>query len=107
MSDAEEDYLSDKFLTETAPTQPVTYAGRRLQTRRESERKNVENRKKSRREREEEALKEGLTKSLFDKEDHANNRAMSMMLKVSENKKKEKRGRAKWHLRWATGLVNR
>jgi len=83
MSDAEEDYLSDKFLTETAPTQPVTYVGRRLQTRRESERKNVENRKKSRRERQEEALKEGLTKSLFDKVDDANNsKAMSMMLKM-------------------------
>ena len=98
MSDAEDDYLSDKFLNAaivapSSSSKPLTYAERRRQAQRESELKNVQNRKKSRRELEEESRREGLSKSLFEKAKEEeqtgggviNNKAISMMLKVGEN----------------------
>ena len=55
-SDGEDDYLSDKFLLESVAagtsSKPITYAERRRQAQRQSEIKNVQNRKKSRKERE-------------------------------------------------------
>ena len=88
MSDAEDDYLSDKFLSETPaasrPTKPLTYAQRRLQAQREAELKNVQNRKKSRRELEEASRREGLSKSLFERatEEQTGSKAMAIMTKV-------------------------
>ncbi|KAJ1306006.1 hypothetical protein OPQ81_010721 [Rhizoctonia solani] len=89
MSD-EEDYLSDKFLASLEAPKPsnnVSYAERRRIAQRESERKRLEGRIKSRREMEEEARREGLSRSLFEKESDAeggqsSNKAMSMMLKM-------------------------
>jgi hypothetical protein len=72
MSDEEDDYLSDKFLASLESPKPtasaVSYAERRRVAQRESERKRVEGRIKSRREMEEEARREGLSRSLFDRE---------------------------------------
>ncbi|CAE6492574.1 unnamed protein product [Rhizoctonia solani] len=92
MSDEEEDYLSDKFLASLETPKPtatsnVSYAERRRIAQRESERKRLEGRIKSRREMEEEARREGLSRSLFEKDDGAegsqsSNKAMSMMLKM-------------------------
>ncbi|KDN47922.1 hypothetical protein RSAG8_03342, partial [Rhizoctonia solani AG-8 WAC10335] len=91
MSDEEEDYLSDKFLASLEAPKPATsnlsYAERRRVAQREAERKRVEGRIKSRREMEEEARREGLSRSLFEQEDSAeggqpSNKAMSMMLKM-------------------------
>jgi hypothetical protein len=90
--DAEDDYLSDKFLFGTTsnptPSNPVTYADRRKQAQRQSELKNAQNKIKSRRVREEEAREEGLRTSLFqraeaeEQELGRKNKAMSMMLKM-------------------------
>ncbi|KAL5638305.1 hypothetical protein ACGC1H_005103 [Rhizoctonia solani] len=91
MSDEEDDYLSDKFLASLEAPKPTTsnisYAERRRVAQRESERKRLEGRVKSRREMEEEARREGLSRSLFEKENGAedgqpSNKAMSMMLKM-------------------------
>ncbi|CAE6388369.1 unnamed protein product [Rhizoctonia solani] len=91
MSDEEDDYLSDKFLASLEAPKPTTsnhsYAERRRIAQRESERKRLEGRIKSRREMEEEARREGLSRSLFEKEDategeQPSNKAMSMMLKM-------------------------
>ncbi|KAG8733046.1 hypothetical protein FRC11_009049 [Ceratobasidium sp. 423] len=91
MSDEEEDYLSDKFLASLEAPKPdksnISYAERRRIAQRESERKRVEGRIKSRREMEEEARREGLSRSLFEKDADAeggqsSNKAMSMMLKM-------------------------
>ncbi|GJJ07376.1 hypothetical protein Clacol_001578 [Clathrus columnatus] len=106
MSGAEEDddYLSEKFLAEavapasSSTTSTLTYAERRRQALRISELKNVQNRKKSRRELEEGSLREGLSKSLFERatsHDNDNttqidgatttnngNKAMAMMFKM-------------------------
>ena len=90
MSDAEDDYLSDKFLAAAvavAPSKPITYAERRKQAQREAELKNAQNRKKTKREIEEETRREGLTTSLFEKaieqeQAGSTNKAMAMMLKV-------------------------
>lgn len=86
----EDDYLSDKFLVETAaPTRPQTYAERRKEARRRAQIKNEQNRLKSRRQIELESREEGLTKSLFEraKEDEASgiatgSKALSMMMKM-------------------------
>ena len=86
----DEDYLSDKFLVETAaPTRPQTYAEKRKEARRQSQVKNEQNRLKSRRQIELESREEGLSKSLFEraKEDEASgvttgNKALSMMMKM-------------------------
>lgn len=91
MSDAEDDYLSDKFLAQTvtpSSSQKLTYAERRRDAQRKAELKNVQNRKKSRRQLEEESRQEGLSKSLFERaKEEGNNgaggsKAMTMMLKV-------------------------
>ncbi|GAB1523453.1 hypothetical protein RhiTH_006602 [Rhizoctonia solani] len=91
MSDEEDDYLSDKFLASLEAPKPdasnASYAERRRIAQRESERKRLEGRIKSRREMEEEARREGLSRSLFEKEsategEQPSNKAMSMMLKM-------------------------
>ncbi|KAG8743596.1 hypothetical protein FRC12_015017 [Ceratobasidium sp. 428] len=72
MSDEEEDYLSDKFLASLEAPKPTTgnasYSERRRIAQRESDRKRLEGRIKSRREIEEEARREGLSRNLFEKE---------------------------------------
>jgi hypothetical protein len=89
---SEDDYLSDKFLsaaTVASSSKPLTYVERRRQAQRDAEIKNVQNRKRSRREIEQESRREGLSRSLFDKAkekeltDGTNNKAMAMMLKAS------------------------
>lgn len=92
MADDEDDYFSDKFLLESAPVatkaKPATYFEKRKQVQREAEIKNIQNRKKSRRQLEEEAREEGLKKSLFEKakeeeqELGIQSKAMSLMLKM-------------------------
>ena len=90
-SDIEDDYLSDKFLLESAAStshKALTYAQRRKEAQRQSERKNVENKKKSRRQLEEEAREEGLNQILFERAQAEErklghrNKAMRMMLKM-------------------------
>lgn len=87
MSD-EEDYLSDKFLVETAASssQPKTYTQRRQEFLKQSRVKDEQNRPKSRRQREQESREEGLRKSLFEraKEDNegGKNKALEIMLKM-------------------------
>lgn len=90
-SDGEDDYCSDKFLLESAPLtskKELIYAERRRQNQRKSEIKNVENRKKSRRQLEEEAREEGLKLSLFERAQEEErelghrNKAIGMMLKM-------------------------
>ncbi|KII95345.1 hypothetical protein PLICRDRAFT_121060 [Plicaturopsis crispa FD-325 SS-3] len=87
----EDDYLSDKFLVETAnpPPAPKTYAERRKEAERQARIKNEENRLKSRRQLELESREEGLSKSLFEraKEEESaglvsGNKALSMMMKM-------------------------
>lgn len=94
MSDDEDDYLSDKFLAQTAAAPPAakpkTYSDLRKEAQRKAFIKNEENRHKSRREREVEAREEGLSKSLFEraKEEEettgssSGSKAMAMMLKM-------------------------
>ncbi|KAL5508361.1 hypothetical protein ACEPAH_5980 [Sanghuangporus vaninii] len=90
-SDDEDDYLSEKFLlgsTAESSNKPLTYAERRKQAQRQSEKKNVQNRAKSRREREAEAREQGLRQSLFERaqaekqETGAENKAVKMMLRM-------------------------
>ncbi|KAH7920272.1 hypothetical protein BV22DRAFT_1040030 [Leucogyrophana mollusca] len=94
-SDAEDDYLSDKFLLDAASassqTAPKTYAQRRQQALKQSQLKNEQNRLKSRRQREVEAREEGLSKSLFERaqEEKANgasgggaSKALGIMMKM-------------------------
>lgn len=73
MSDEEDDYLSDKFLASLEAPKPsisgaASYTERRRIAQRESERKRIEGRVKSRRELEEESRREGLSRNLFEKE---------------------------------------
>lgn len=92
MSDAEDDYLSDKFLADivaSSSSKNPSYVERRREAQRKAELKNVQNRKKSRRQLEEESRQEGLSKSLFEraKEEEQSgvaggSKAMAMMLKV-------------------------
>ena len=89
MADDEDDYLSDKFLLESAPSlsKPKTYAERRKEAQRLAAIKNEQNRKKSRRQLEQEAREEGLSKSLFEraKDEEAagqQNKALAMMMKM-------------------------
>jgi len=89
MADDEDDYLSDKFLLESAPPPPAprTYAERRKEAQRLSAIKNEQSRKKSRRQLEQEAREEGLSKSLFEraKDEEAaglQNKALAMMMKM-------------------------
>ena len=71
MSEDEDDYLSDKFLTQsttsTSSSSTKTYTERRKEALRLSAIKNEQNRKKTRRQLEQEALEEGLNKSLFER----------------------------------------
>ncbi|KAL1693826.1 hypothetical protein GGG16DRAFT_100858 [Schizophyllum commune] len=68
MSDEEDDYLSDKFLlAASAPEKPQTYLQRRKEAEKRAHERNVQNRKKSRRQLEQEAREEGLSKSLFER----------------------------------------
>jgi G-patch domain len=87
----EDDYLSDKFLTEAGSTSsaPKTYAQIRKQAKRNAQLKNEQNRLKTRKQREVEAREEGLSKSLFEraKEDEeagisTGSKALSMMMKM-------------------------
>ncbi|KAG5341831.1 hypothetical protein C0989_007656 [Termitomyces sp. Mn162] len=91
MSEDEDDYLSDKFLIPevSTSTQHKTYAQLRKDAEKKSRFKNEQNRIKSRRQRELEARKEGLSKSLFERakeEEDAGispgNKALSMMKKM-------------------------
>ena len=89
MADDEDDYLSDKFLLESAPapSKPKIYAERRKEAQRRAALKNEQNRKKSRRQLEQEAREEGLSKSLFERarDEEASgqqNKALAMMMKM-------------------------
>lgn len=91
MAEEEDDYLSDKFLVDSAlaSSQPKTYAQRRKEAQKQAQIKNEENKLKSRRQRELESREEGLSKSLFEraKEEEASgigtgNKALSMMMKM-------------------------
>jgi G-patch domain len=90
MSADEDDYLSDKFLTEAGSisSAPKTYAQIRKEAVKKAQLKNEQNRLKGRRQREVEAREEGLSKSLFERakeEEDAGiggNKALSMMMKM-------------------------
>ncbi|KZO93249.1 hypothetical protein CALVIDRAFT_486210 [Calocera viscosa TUFC12733] len=90
MSDDEDDYLSDKFLAQLeAPTsKPKTYRDLRKEAARIAEQKNEANRKKSRKQLEEEARQEGLSKSLFERAQEekeelgVENKALGMMKRM-------------------------
>ncbi|KAF8623431.1 hypothetical protein AX15_006373 [Amanita polypyramis BW_CC] len=84
MSLEDDDYLSDKFLTETATTvsEPKTYAQRRREVEKLSRLRNEENKKKSNRQLEREARAEGLNRSLFEVQDTGSSKALSMMMKM-------------------------
>ncbi|GJE84658.1 G patch domain-containing protein [Phanerochaete sordida] len=89
MSEDEDDYLSDKFLAEsatsTSSSSTKTYTERRKEALRLSAIKNEQNRKKTRHQLEQEALEEGLNTSLFERakdEGGGSNKALSMMMKM-------------------------
>jgi hypothetical protein len=91
MSDDEDDYLSDKFLSglvESSQPKTKTYSDLRKEATRKSQLKNEQNRTKSRRQREEEAREEGLSKSLFERAEEeeaagaSGNKALAMMMKM-------------------------
>lgn len=87
----EDDYLSDKFLTDAGSTSsaPKTYAQIRKEVVKKAQLKSEQNRLKGRRQREVEAREEGLSKSLFERakeEEEAGvstgSKALSMMMKM-------------------------
>ena len=84
----EDDYLSDKFLVETAAqSAPKTYAQRRQEALKQSRVRDEQNRMKSRRQREQESREEGLAKSLFERaqEEEAaagGSKALGIMMKM-------------------------
>lgn len=87
--DADDDYLSDKFLTITEAQKPKTYSEKRKEALRKSLLKGEQNRTKSTRQLELESREEGLSKSLFERaeDDKASgrgmdNKALSMMMKM-------------------------
>ena len=92
MSDNEDDYLSDKFLAElqeaSKPKQQKSYTERRKQALRQSQLRNEQHRKKSRKQMELEAREEGLQKSLIQKaqeeaqETGKQNKALAIMMKM-------------------------
>jgi hypothetical protein len=91
MSEDEDDYLSDKFLVESAApasSSSKTYTERRKDALRQSALKNEQNRRKSRREVELESREEGLSKSLFERakdeeqEGSGPSKALAMMMKM-------------------------
>lgn len=84
MSEDEDDYLSDKFLVEPT-TSAKTYTERRKEALRLSAIKNEQNRKKSQRQLEQEALEEGLNRSLFERakdEGEGSKKALAMMMRM-------------------------
>lgn len=86
MSD-DEDYLSDKFLVQVPETtQPKTYAQRRQEALKQSRQRSEQNQTKSRRQREQEAREDGLSKSLFERakqdKDVGANKALGIMMKM-------------------------
>ncbi|KAN0139967.1 protein of unknown function (DUF4187) domain containing protein [Lactarius tabidus] len=84
----DDDYLSDKFLLNTAePQKPKTYSEKRKEALFKSRLKSDQNRIKSRRQLEIESREDGLSKSLFeraedDKASGSENKALSMMMKM-------------------------
>jgi hypothetical protein len=92
MTEGVDDYLSDAFLIEASSSkEPLSYTEQRKRAQRESERRNLENRKRSRKDLEETALQEGLRRSLFERAQDetdasaagsSDNKAMKMMLKM-------------------------
>lgn len=86
----DDDYLSDKFLLNTAePQKPKTYSEKRKEALYRARIKNEENRIKSRRQLELESREEGLSKSLFERAEDdkaaghgSENKALSMMMKM-------------------------
>ena len=86
----DDDYLSDKFLLNTAePQKPKTYSEKRKEALYRSRLKNEQNRAKSRRQLELESREEGLSKSLFERAEDdkaaghgSENKALSMMMKM-------------------------
>lgn len=92
MSNDEDDYLSDKFLAQmeaaSKPQQPKSYTERRKQASKQSQLLNQQNRKKSRKQMELEARKEGLQTSLIQKaqeeamETGKQNKALAIMMKM-------------------------
>ncbi|EKM59672.1 uncharacterized protein PHACADRAFT_85873 [Phanerochaete carnosa HHB-10118-sp] len=89
MSEDEDDYLSDKFLVEsttsTLSSSARTYTERRKEALRFSAIKNEQNRKKSQRQLEQEALEEGLNRSLFERakdEGEGSKKALAMMMRM-------------------------
>jgi G-patch domain len=91
MSSDEDDYLSNKFLSDenASSSQPTTYSQLRKAARKKAQSKNEQNRIKSRRQREIESREEGLSKSLFERakeEEEAGvssgNKALSIMMKM-------------------------
>lgn len=86
----DDDYLSDKFLVNTAePQKPATYSEKRKEVLFKSHLKNEQNRTKSRRQLELESREEGLSKSLFERAEDdktsgrgSENKALSMMMKM-------------------------
>jgi len=90
MTADEDDYLSDKFLTDAGSTSaPKTYAQIRKEASKKAQLRNEQNRLKGRRQREVEAREEGLSKSLFERarEEEAagistGSKALSMMMKM-------------------------
>ena len=86
---ADDDYLSDKFLTISEPQKPTTYSEKRKEALRKSLLKDERNKTKSTRHLELESRAEGLSKSLFERaEDEktsglgTENKALSMMKKM-------------------------
>lgn len=91
MSNDEDDYLSDKFLTDPSSSSsvPKTYAQIRKDALKKAQRKNEQNRLKGRRQREIESREEGLSKSLFERAQEeqeagisTGSKALSMMMKM-------------------------
>ena len=80
----DDDYLSDKFLTEaaTAVSEAKSYAQRRKDAEKLSRLKNEQNKKKSHRQLEQESRSEALSRSLFEAQDVGSNKALSMMVKM-------------------------
>jgi hypothetical protein len=86
---ADDDYLSDKFLTLAEAQTPKTYSEKRKEALRESLRRDEQNRTKSRRQLERESREDGLSKTLFERAEDdkssgrgSENKALSMMLKM-------------------------
>jgi hypothetical protein len=89
----DDDYLSEKYLAELPSTETKTYSQRRKEAEKQARLNNERNRVKGRRERELEARREGLSRSLFERSkdeqgsddkgaDRTKNKALSIMMKM-------------------------